>query len=402
MGISWFKWLRERSGAVTTKEISCQELFEATQEYQIRELSFWVCVNMIANALARCEFKTFRNGKEVFEREHYLWNIEPNANQNSTAFLHKLVARLCQDNEALIISSRRRDGYDALVVADDWQEPPEYPSKQNEYKGVRVGEVTYDKTFRESEVLHLKLNHINMRPVIDGLYASYYRLVQAAVKHYEWNHGQHWKVHVTQVAQGEENWAQNFQNMMSAQFKPFLESNGAVLPEFDGYKYENVGGTSGTVGGGAAGDTRDIRKIIEDIFDFTARAFNIPAVLINGTVEGTKDAHTRFLTGCIDPLCDQLQEEITRKRYGYEQWKAGNFLRVDSSSILHFDLFANAANVEKLVGSGAYTINDVLRAANQAPINEPWANEHYMTLNIGSMQSNVRAMEAPAQKGGTE
>ena len=113
MGISWIKWLRERSGAVTTKEISCQELFEATQEYQIRELSFWVCVNMIANALARCEFKTFRKGEEVFEREHYLWNIEPNANQNSTAFLHKLVARLCQDNEALIVSTRRRDGYDA-------------------------------------------------------------------------------------------------------------------------------------------------------------------------------------------------------------------------------------------------------------------------------------------------
>lgn len=400
MGISWIKWLRERSGAVTTKEISCQELFEATQEYQIRELSFWVCVNMIANALARCEFKTFRKGEEVFEREHYLWNIEPNANQNSTAFLHKLVARLCQDNEALIVSTRRRDGYDALVVADDWQEPPEYPSKQNEYKGVRVGEVTYDKTFRESEVLHLKLNHIDMRPVIDGLYASYVRLVQAAMKHYEWNHGQHWKVHVTQVAQGEENWAQNFQSMMSAQLKPFLESNGAVLPEFDGYKYENVGGTSNTAGG--TGDTRDIRKMIEDIFDFTARAFNIPAVLINGTVEGTKDAQTRFLTGCIDPLCDQLQEEITRKRYGYDQWKSGNFLRVDSSSILHFDLFANAANVEKLVGSGAYTINDVLRAANQAPINEPWADEHYMTLNIGAMQSNVRAMNAPAQKGGTE
>ena len=101
-------------------------------------------------------------------------------------------------------------------------------------------------------------------------------------------------------------------------------------------------------------------------------------------------------------VCDQLQEEITRKRYGYDQWKSGNFLRVDSSSILHFDLFANAANVEKLVGSGAYTINDVLRAANQAPINEPWADEHYMTLNIGAMQSNVRAMNAPAQKGGTE
>ena len=72
-----------------------------------------------------------------------------------------------------------------------------------------------------------------------------------------------------------------------------------------------------------------------------------------------------FLTNCIDPLADQIQEEINRKRYGYEGWKKGDYLRVDTSSIIHFDMFANAANVEKLVGSGAFTINDVLRAANQ-------------------------------------
>ena len=136
---------------------------------------------------------------------------------------------------------------------------------------------------------------------------------------------------------------------------------------------------------------------MEDIFDCTARGFLIPAVLVNGTVQGTADANSRFLTNCIDPICDQLQEEITRKRFGYDGWSQGNFVRVDSSSIIHFDLFANAANVEKLVGSGAFSINDVLRAANQAPINEPWANEHFLTLNIARIQE--AAQKLSAQKG---
>ncbi len=87
-----------------------------------------------------------------------------------------------------------------------------------------------------------------------------------------------------------------------------------------------------------------------------------------------------------------------RKRYGYEEWRAGNFLRIDSSSIIHFDLFENAANVEKLVGSGAYTINDVRRAANQSTITEPWADEHFMTLNISRMSQSARPLDA--QKGG--
>lgn len=298
------------------------------------------------------------------------------------------MAQLYQDNEALIVPTRRRDGSDALVVADDWMDPKEYPSRQNEYTGVQVGEVTYDKTFRESDVLHLKLFAKDMQCVIAALYQSYYRLVSAAVKNYQWGKGQHWKVHVSQLAAGDQDWADKFQRMINAQVKPFLESNGAILPEFDGYKYENAGPSPGT----NSTDSRDIRNMVEDIFEFTCRGFQIPAVLVSGKVEGTADANARFLASCLDPLCDQLEEEINRKRYGYDQWRQGNYIRVDSSAILHFDLFAEAANVEKLVGSGAYTINDVRRACGQPPIPEPWADKHYMTLNITALSDGTRAM----------
>ena len=378
-------------------EVTCQELFQAAQEYQVRELSFWVCANMVANALGRCEFRTFRNHEEIQEREYYLWNVSPNVNQNSSAFLHKLVARLYQNNEALIVNTLPRLDMDALVVADSWEEPEDWPSRQNEYRRVTVGEYTYQYPIYEGNAIHLRLNHTNMRPILNGLYQSYWRMVSAAMKAYQWGHGQHWKVHVSQLAQGGDEWEQKFQQMITDQLKPFFDSDGAILPEFDGYAYENVGGSSSS---GDSKDTRDIRAMIEDIFDFTARGFLIPAVLVNGTVEGTADANTRFLTNCLDPLADQLQEEITRKRYGYEAWRRGEYLRVDTSSVIHFDLFANAANVEKLVGSGAYTINDVRRAANQAIINEPWADEHFMTLNISTMGEATRNLSA--EEGGTQ
>lgn len=390
-GINFFKWFRERTGTPTTVEVSCRELFEAAQEYQVRELCFWVCVNMVANAMGRCEVRTFRGGKEIREREYYLWNVSPNVNQNSTAFWHKLVARLYMDNEALIVNTLPREGLDALVVADSWSTPEEWPSRQREYQGVTVGGYQYQYPLYENSVLHLKLNHKHMAPVVNGLYQSYWRLVSAAMKDYQWNHGQHWKVHVGQVASGGDGWEEKFRAMITAQIKPFLESNGAILPEFDGYVYENVGGQSG-------GDTRDIRAMIEDIFDFTARGFLIPAVLVNGKVEGTADANARFLTSCIDPLCDQIQEEIIRKRYGYDAWRRGDFVRVDSSSILHFDMFANAANVEKLVGSAAFSINDILRAANQPTIDEPWADAHFLTKNISTMEDAARQISS--QKGG--
>lgn len=386
MGIKFWDWLAGgKARSPTTVEVSCRELLAAAQEFQLRDLSFWICANMIANAVGRCEFRTFRGGQEIREREHYLWNVEPNANQNSTAFLHKLVAKLLVDGEALVISTRQREGYDALVVADAWLQNGNYPSRQNEYINVQVGDVSYEKTFREREVLHLRLNHINVKPVLDGLYGAYWRLISAAMKRYEWDKGQHWKVHVGQLASGAEDFTEDFSRMIEQQVKTFLDSNGAILPEFDGYAYTNEGGRANV-------ELADIQAQMKDVLGFTAKALQIPAVLVDGSIQGTEDAQGRFLTGCIDPICDQLQEEINRKRYGYDRMRAGDYLRVDTSSIRHFDMFADAANVEKLVGSGAFTINDVLRSAGLPTIPEPWADEHYMTKNIAALGAETAAL----------
>lgn len=388
MGLKLFDWLRGRSGG-SLVEVSCQELLAAAQEYQIRELAFWTCVDMIANAIGRCEFRTYRGGREIREEDYYLWNVEPNVNQNSTVFLHKLVAQLCKHNEALVVNPRQRDGHAALVVADSFEEPETAVTRMAEYRQVTVEDFTFRKTFREDDVLHLRLNHTDLTPVIEGLYRSYYKMVDAAVRSYQWGSGQHWKVHVSQLAQGDPEFQASFMRMIQDQVKPFLESSGAILPEFDGYEFSSVGGGESRV----KRDTRDIKALVEDIFDFTARTFLIPPVLVKGEVESTRDANERFLTYCIDPICDQLQEEINRKFYGYDRWRAGEYLQVDSTSIIHFDLFANAAGVEKLVGSAAFSINDVRRAAGQAAIDEPWADQHWMTRNIAAMGEQAQSIQ---------
>ena len=396
MALNFFKFLT-RNGKTEMREVTdlvCQELLDAAIDYQVRELSFWCCVNFVANAIGRCEIRTFRDGEEIKGREYYLWNVEPNVNQNSTAFWHKAVARLYQDNELLIVPVRRRDGMDAVAVADDWDEPEWTPTRQNEYRNVKVWDFTFtQKVFREDDVIHLKLNHANMRPILNGLYDSYFKLVKAAMAAYGWENGQHWKVHVSQVAQGNDGWDEAFTKMISAQIKPFLQSNGAVLPEFDGYKYEQVGSNSGSVK-----DTRDIKALIDDIFSFTARGFGLADVLLKGSVEATGDAMQRTLSGAIDPICDQFSEEATRKRYGYDEWQKGSYLRMDSSSIQHFDLFGQAANIEKLLGSG-WSLNDIRRAAGEQPINEPWADEHLITKNIGRLDTAEGSQEGGNENG---
>lgn len=123
----------------------------------------------------------------------------------------------------------------------------------------------------------------------------------------------------------------------------------------------------------------------------TARGLSIPPALLMGDVAGIGDVNTQFLSFGIDPLCDQIAEEINRKRYTYDDWRQGNFVIMDSSAIMHFDMFNNAASIEKLIGTGAFTINDVRRAAGQPEIAEDWANTSYMTKNIGNIANGELA-----------
>lgn len=392
MAWSFFRWLTGGPDAGKNREVTAEEMdemVEAAQELNIRILAFDVCVNMIANAVGKCEFKTFRNRKSVKEAEYYMLNFEPNINQNSTMFWHEFIYRLAKDNEVLAISTKHRDGHEMLVVADSWDKPDKYPAKMNEYRNVRVGEVTYNKTFRENEVIHLKLHHKNIKPVLDGIYGSYNKLLKAAQKSYTRSRGVRLKVKVAQVAEGDNNFAKEFKQMMDDQVKPWINSDSGVLPEFEGYEYSEVGKDNPSKGE----NTRDIKAMMDDIFVFTARGFGITPVLITGEVADAKDAMIRTLTTCIDPLCDQIQEELTRKRYGYEEWQKGNFIQIDTTTIIHFDMFANAANVEKLIGSGAFSINDVLAAAGLPTIDEVWANKHWLTLNIGTMEAAARAAD---------
>ena len=131
----------------------------------IREMAFWSAVNLVANAVSKCEFKTFMNGKETKGKEYYLWNIEPNRNQNSSVFLHKLIAKLYRNNECLVIEQNGQ-----LLVADNFIRKP-YALYDDVFSQVQVEDFTFNRSFTQSEVLYYKLNEENIRKLVNGVFS---------------------------------------------------------------------------------------------------------------------------------------------------------------------------------------------------------------------------------------
>ena len=140
--------------------------------------------------------------------------------------------------------------------------------------------------------------------------------------------------------------------------------------------------------------TRDIRAQIDDVNDFTSKAFGIHPALMRGDVQSVSEALDYTLTFCVDPLVDNLAEEINRKRSGYLGFSKGTYLKIDTKSIRHIDLLNVSVAIDKLIGSGAFCVNDIRLLVGEQPIDEEWAWQHFITKNYMPFE------QALAQQGG--
>ena len=376
-------WLINRLvGDPTPTAVEIEEFFNIQAELVIRNLAFQTAVNLVANSVSKCEFKTYFKNEEVKKQEYYLWNVEPNRNQNSSEFIHEWISKLYEYNECLIIESNGQ-----LLVADSFSKK-DYALFDCQFTGVTVEDFTFNKTFLMSEVMYFKLNNKDIKKVINAMYESYGKLITYGQKSYQKSRGSKGTLEVNAIAEGKTNFKDTFERLMNERFKKFFEADNAVLPLFDGYKYTDIGSKTYSNEG-----TRDIKAMVDDIYDFTARAFGIPPVMLKGDTASLGDSVVNnLLTFCVDPLTDMLQEEIVRKRSGYTGFSQGTYLEIDTKAIKHIDLLSVSTAIDKLIGSGAFCINDIRKLVGDQEIDKDWARQHWITKNYSSVEDLLAAL----------
>lgn len=382
-------WIIHLLGGGKNKKVGIDEIMtdanvqDSIYEIYLRELAFWSCVNKIAGAIVKCEFQTFRGYKEVHGEEYYLWNYEPNPNQNAAAMLFKLIGTLYKKNEALIVGVGRN-----IYVADDYQKD-EFALKEYQFKNVIINGYTLSETFYMSNVLFFQLNNADMRKLVNGMYEAYSKLLTHAQNAYRRSRGRKGILNISATAEQNDAFDDEFDELMTKHFKNFFEKENAVLPLFDGYNYTDISQNVKTY---SSESTRDIKALADDIYDFTARAFSFPPSLAKGDVQDTGKAVDELLTFVIDPLVEILQKEINRKRYGFQEIRKGNYIKINTLAVKHIDIFDIATPMEKLISSGVFTINDILKVLKMQTIDEEWAEQHFITKNYATIQDLLNSL----------
>jgi len=378
-------WLRDKLFGGTTLAVASPELTEfwsMASSIYVRELALQSSINLMAKAISKCEFKTYINGNEIRGDEWYLWNIQPNRNQNSSVFLTKLVTKLMETNEALVIETL--DG--GLLIADSYTKET-FAVRDYLFTNVTVDNYTFNRPYFMPDVLFFQLNNSDVRALINGLHESYGKLLEYSQSAFQKSRGQKGVLEISGQASGSKDFEKTLSKMMNERFKTYFSADSAVLPLTEGYKWtEHERKTYSN------DNTRDMRAQVDDIFTFTARPFGIPPSLVLGDVADTSKAVQTLLTFGVDPFVDMISEEINRKRYGKLVLK-GSKIKIDTNAILHVDLLTVATSVDKLISSGAFCINDIRKLVNEEPIEEEWAYRHWMTKNYSDV-SEIAALIA--------
>lgn len=354
--------------------ITCASM-DILGEIYIRELAFNLVVNKIANAISKCQMNIYTDNKRDRNEEWYRWNVSPNPNQSAPVFWAKLIYQLYDNNEALIIPINGN-----LYVADSFIVNKQYAFFDYRFESIQIDDFSLSRAFRQNEVFYFQLNNKKMVTYLNGTMTLYTGLIKAAYSSYMASNGNKGFLKISQFAEQEEDFQEYFNKLVNEDFKKFFESSNAVMPLYEGYEYESLGNT------GTQTNTRDIKSLIDDVIQTTANAFNMPTSIAIGNVQDTSKAIDEFLTFCIDPLIRILEAEITRKSFTQSQVINGSYVKFDTTAIKHIDLLDVATAIDKLISSGCFTINDIRKTIGADEIDEPWANQFFMTKNYSTIE----------------
>ena len=339
-------------------------------ELSFRDLAFQIGVSYIANALSKCEIKTFEGGKEVKNELYYRLNVSPNPNENSSQLINKFVENYYYKGGALLVPHGK-----GLYCADSYDIDDANPLKEYIFQNVTFGRTPVNKKYKSSEVFYMKLDNKDVKKLIDSMYTQYGELIALAIQSYKRTNGKKYKLILEQYRAGDVEFQKLYEEVLQKQLKTFIENDNSVFPQYKGMALEEFSTATPT-------DSSDVIALRKEVFDTTAQALKIPLPMMYGNITNINDVVKVFLTFCVDPLADMVSEEYTRKNYGFERWKKGDFIVVDTSSINHVDILEVADKVEKLIGCGVSNLDEMRKIIGWQPLGTEFSTSYFLTKNF--------------------
>jgi len=394
MAFNFFKWLLGDSGGNSKAvAVSEKDFLDAPDsgpvvgiESYLQRMAFWGAVRKIGAALGAIEWETYRRRKKVKAKEYWSWNYSPNPNQNRSEFFMSLAAELFLRQKCVIVELPTGARY----VADGYT--VEERLSGDIYRDITSRGESIPGTFSSRDVLVLTIEGDSIRTILGAIAEADGALLKSSTNNYVRSAGRHGVLNIDEIAEADPDFDETYTDLVNEKFKKYFQSENAVLPLFKGYSYDEKSSSSSAR---TQATTRDIRALMDDIIEFTAQAVGIPPSICTGKSVTDADFST-FMTSTVQPLATMIAGEINRKLYGQQLVFSGTYITPNLGGVRYRDVFDIADPIDKLIGSGAFCVNDIRLRLGLDTIDADWANQHFMTKNYSAVEDLVTGVDAGA------
>ena len=379
-------WLIDMFGSNSTITMA-EHTSGSSTRFCVEDFAIQMAVNMIAGVISKCEFQTFSSGKPAKSSDYYLWNVEPNINQNANEFWRQVVSNLLYHNECLVVPLNGQ-----WVIADNYSHDNSKAEFPDTFTNVTCRSLTFGKTFHMEEVLFFRLHNKDIRTLLSGLVSQYSSLMDMAVGKYKRSGGRKGVMSTKRTAAGGIDEIKKTNDYLQSAMTNYYNSENGMFTLPNGMEYTEITGEGSKK---SASEISDISNLLKDAISLVAHAFHIPAALLQGDIADVSHLLNEFLTFCIDPICRMIETEMTRKLYGKSGFLAGWYIKIDTTCVQHVDIFEVAVQADKLISSGLYSIDELRQKISDTALNTWWSQKHWMTKNYAGVESVASASDSP-------
>lgn len=371
MAIKFFKRLFAADFQEIDVNLTIEDIFS---KIAVRELAYQICVQRIAKAVAKCEFRTYKQGKEAKSDLYYTLNVKPNPQQSAAEFWQEFIQKLYYEKEVLVVPVG-----EYFFIADGYSLNDQPVTKAWTFTDVTIKDLRLNKKFTTETAFFFRLKDGNVQALLDSTTRMYSGLITAATQSYRKSNGSKLKLKISRTAENADDFEQKLNDALQKDIKVFATSDNAVYPEYDGYDLSQFGS------GGSPMTSRDITALLNDVLDVTCKAFLMPLNIAGGQASDTSTAFSDFLTFCIEPIVEQIAQGFNRVYFSKDEYLAGDHIAISTQHVEHVGILDVSDSIDKLIGCGVQSVNDILRILQEEPISEKWADQHFITKNYGVM-----------------
>jgi len=248
-----------------------------------------------------------------------------------------------------------------------------------------------EKTYNEKQVLRLRLNNSKVKEIVDGVYEEYGKLIGGAIKNYNRNNSKKLWIkmgtmfnQLNQVVTENEDGTVTTQadlildDLFTNRLKGYFDERDSATPLEEGLEVQE---SQENKQQGKEVTTRDVKDLFDDIVNFVADAFGIPRGLLKGDVADVEAMTDNFISFCINPIANAIEDECNRKLYTQEEIISGKKLAVKTTRIKAHNPVDVASSAEALYRIGVANVNYIRWLINEEPIDEDWAEDYALTKN---------------------